>query len=103
MVPITGLPPAPNGHQLMLAFPAHYKLQPLPGLLILVGVLCMQHLGVDPAHQNNLRQYIHGCWNLLLTCGLPGDDAVFWTSVAELQWNALQGKSASGTPCVVAW
>lgn len=52
---VTWLPFASDGHQLVLAFPAQHKLQPLPGLLILVGVLCMQNNGVDPTHQDNLQ------------------------------------------------
>lgn len=55
MISITRLPLASNCHQLMLAFPAHHKLHTLPGLVVLVGVLCMQHLWVDPTHQDHLQ------------------------------------------------
>ena len=52
----------------MLASSPHHKLQPLQGLLILVGILRVQHLGADTSHQHNLRACHELCYHCMLEC-----------------------------------
>ena len=52
---ITWLPHATDGQQLVLASSSHHKLQLPPSLLVRVGVVGMQHLGVGSTHEYHLH------------------------------------------------